>query len=287
MKKILLFLSLSVFAISCNNDFDVEAKPLEVTVNVDVNTAASDESVCSYNFTLAADGDSKIYYVVLPTSDPAPTSSEIWNGEYLNLFDEDGDPIEIPVETVDLLADGIANLSVSDLASGASYTVYAISVNKSGSDLSDGVRSEEVFTATFTVSTYASLETATSDFATATSFTGASTLGSDSDFTPFTPTVTSVSSTQYTFNTFWGTQFIAEVFGNSAYTNLYNYGGTLTINPDLTVTIVGNTAASWDNQGGSGTYNPCDKTITYTLNHTLFTYTGGVPAPVDVVVTLN
>lgn len=286
MKKILLFLSLSVFAISCNNDFDVSAKPLEATVNVDVNATASDESVCSYDFTLAVDGDSKIYYVVLPTSDPVPTSYEIWNGEYLNLFDEDDEPIEIPVETVDLLADGIANLSVSDLASGTSYTVYAVSVNKSGSDLSDGVRSEEIFTTTFTVPTYASLATATADFAAATSFTGAPSLGSDSDFSPFTPTVASVSSTQYTFNTFWGTVFIAEVFGNPAYANQFNYGGTLTINPDLTVTIVGNAPAAWDNAGGSGTYNPCDKTITYRLNHSLFT-SGGQPAPVDVVVTLN
>jgi hypothetical protein len=279
MKKILLFLSLSVFAISCNNDFDVSAKPLAATVNVDVNATVSDETVCSYDFTLAVDGDAKVYYVVLPTSDPAPTSSEIFNSEY-------ADETPLSTETVDLAADGIADLSVSDLASGTSYTVYAVSVNKSGSDLSEGVRSEEVFKTTFNVAEYASLANATADFAAATSFTGAPSLGSDSDFSPFTPTVASVSATQYTFNTFWGTVFIAEVFGNPAYANQFNYGGTLTINPDLTVTIVGNAPAAWDNAGGSGTYNPCDKTITYRLNHSLFT-SGGQPAPVDVVVTLN
>lgn len=275
MKKILLFLSLSVFAISCNNDFDVSAEPSAPTVPVAFTATQSEESVCTYNFNItASEAVATIYYVVLPTADPAPTSSEIFNGEYAD------ESATLDVETVDLLAGETSSFSASDLASGTAYTVYAVSVNV------DGIRSEQVFTSSVSVQEYASLASATADFAAATSFTGAPSLGSDSDFSPFTPTVASVSSTQYTFNTFWGTVFIAEVFGNPAYANQFNYGGTLTINPDLTVTIVGNAPAAWDNAGGSGTYNPCDKTITYRLNHSLFT-SGGQPAPVDVVVTLN
>lgn len=275
MKKILLFLSLSVFAISCNNDFDVTADPSAPTVPVAFTATQSEESVCTYNFDIAAsEGVATIYYVVLPTADAAPTSSEIFNGEYAD------ESASLDVETVDLLAGETSSFSAADLASGTAYTVYAVSVNV------DGIRSEQVFTSSVSVPEYASLASATADFAAATSFTGAPSLGSDSDFSPFTPTVASVSSTQYTFNTFWGTEFIAEVFGNPTYVNQFNYGGTLTINPDLTVTIVGNAPAAWDNAGGTGTYNPCDKTLTYRLNHTLFT-SGGQPAPVDVVVTLN
>lgn len=282
MKKILLILSLSVFAISCNDDFSVTAKPLASVVPLTITSTKV--TACTYDFNIATgEGVSKVYYVVLPTTDQAPTSSEIWTEEYEVVLEdgtsESGDVIK-NIFKVDVASGASMVATASNLTPGLAYTLYAVTVN------ADGVRSDEVFTSAISVPGY-TYENVSGDFDGAASFTGAPSVGDDADFTAFTPVVTKVSNTEYTFSTFWGPIFVAEYTGNPAYNNNFLYSGTLTINPDLTVTIVGNSPQSWDNLGGTGSYDPCTKTITYNLKNTLLPLSGGVRPSVDVVVTLQ
>ncbi|HWR94453.1 MAG TPA: hypothetical protein VN192_04565 [Flavobacterium sp.] len=73
---------------------------------------------------------------------------------------------------------------------------------------------------------------------------------------------------EFIFDTFWGTDFVFNYYGDSftSLSGLYPYAGRLVINQDLTVTIYGfETYAT----GGSGTYDPCTNTFNYTLTNEL------------------
>lgn len=83
---------------------------------------------------------------------------------------------------------------------------------------------------------------------------------------------------QWTIATTWGPTFVTWATGNSAYDNRFLYSGTIIINPDFTVTIVGD--ASWAT-GGSGEFSPCTQIFSFTLNQGLFTS----PFTTDVVLT--
>jgi len=300
MKKILLLLSLSVFAVSCNNEFTSTAAPSADAVKLTVTPTQT--GACSYDFAVKGNvaGTAKVYYALLSVSDTVavPVSSELWRGEYESIYIDSTaeEPVRKPivVKNVALPTSGMISISETGLTPGLTYAFYSISVN------ADGIRTEEVFSQTFTVPAY-NAQSLAADFTDAT-FKGAPTVNNNSEFSVFTPIVTKVSDFQYSFDTFWGPIFVSEALNNPTYANNASlfYGGTMTINPNtFVVTIVGNNTASWDNLGGTGTYDPCSKTVTYTLNHTLFRLnssgvlvagapspTTGTSAPVTVVMTL-
>lgn len=85
---------------------------------------------------------------------------------------------------------------------------------------------------------------------------------------PFTVTLTKVTTADNTWkaDNFWG-NFVSGATGQN-YDNRYPYPGTIKINCDNTVTVVGTGTVG---TGGSGTYNPTTGTITYSLNQGLFT----------------
>lgn len=112
---------------------------------------------------------------------------------------------------------------------------------------------------------------------TATSYTGVSIalLAGATPAPAFVPVITPVPGVEnsFEFNTAWGVDFIVHMTGNPATSGIRNYPAFVTINPDLSVTVVGiNTPAAPNRYpGGSGTFNPCTKTINYTLNQGVFT----------------
>lgn len=123
----------------------------------------------------------------------------------------------------------------------------------------------------------------------ATSYTGVSIalLAGATPAPAFVPVITPVPGVEnsFEFNTAWGVDFIVHMTGNPANSGIRNYPAFVTINPDLTVTVVGiNTPAAPNRYpGGAGTFNPCTKTINYTLNQGVFTN----PFQVAVVLTAN
>lgn len=122
-----------------------------------------------------------------------------------------------------------------------------------------------------------------------TSYTGVS-IASLAGSTPapaFVPVITPVpgNANSFEFNTCWGVDFIVHMTGNPATSGIRNYPGIVTINPDFSVTVVGiNTPAAPNRYpGGTGTFNPCTKQISYVLQQGVFTN----PFTVSVVLTPN
>lgn len=98
----------------------------------------------------------------------------------------------------------------------------------------------------------------------------------------FTATLTQVPGQDnvYNIDTAWGMNFVADATGNPAFEGQFVYDGVLTVNPDNTITIVGNDPSYAT--GGSGVYEPaCTGTFTYTLTQALF----ADPFEVEVVLT--
>ncbi len=89
------------------------------------------------------------------------------------------------------------------------------------------------------------------------------------DFTPFTATlVAGTNANEYLIDTAWGMNFVAEATGNPAYSGQYIYSGKIIVNPaDNTIQIVGDD--TWAT-GGTGVFNPCESTFSYTLTQALF-----------------
>lgn len=81
--------------------------------------------------------------------------------------------------------------------------------------------------------------------------------------------------------TCWGNNFVPFLTGNP--NNVFPYPGFLQINANNTVTITGINSAQFPNRypGGTGTFNPCTKVISYRLSQGLFAN----PFQVDVVMT--
>jgi hypothetical protein len=122
-----------------------------------------------------------------------------------------------------------------------------------------------------------------------TSFTGVSTasLAGATPAPSFVPVITPVPgvANSFNFNTCWGVDFIVHMTGNPATSGIRNYPGIVTINPNFSVTVVGINIPTAPNRypGGSGTFNPCTKQISYVLNQGVFTN----PFTVSVVLTPN
>jgi hypothetical protein len=95
--------------------------------------------------------------------------------------------------------------------------------------------------------------------------------------TPFTTTLAATATAnEYLIADAWGPFLVADLTGNPGFIGAFPYSGTLTINADYTVVIVGD--AGWST-GGAGNYDPCTKTFTYNLTQALFAN----PFTVDVV----
>lgn len=120
---------------------------------------------------------------------------------------------------------------------------------------------------------------------TGTTFTGSSFI--EGGFvTEFIPVITqSLTNPRiFTFNSFWGPNFVADATGNASYANDYLYGGTMTINGDFSVSI--STTESFG-KNATGVYNPCDNSFSYSLAQRLFGATYEETFAVDVTLVPN
>ena len=234
---------------SCNDDdsfkYDMPEQASVAQLQVSI---AGTSNQCYVDIAISSSNDKvTAYYMILSSSDEAPTSADIF---------DDGDSVYFDTA-------GTANIMTDQLLPDT-YVVYAVSVNR------DGLRSEQVFSANYTQPNY----TISVD----TTYSGASYIGtslvSENTHT-FTPTG---NPNEYAVDSCWGSSFVADATGNPAYQGQFIYSGTLTINSDLSVTVVGNSAYA---TGGTGSYNPCTGEITYTLTQALFSN----PFTVNVILT--
>lgn len=86
----------------------------------------------------------------------------------------------------------------------------------------------------------------------------------------YTATLTQVSPTSYTIDSAWGPNFVAILAGDPSYEGQLVYTGTINLNADGTVTVVGNANSR---PGGTGTYDPCADI--FVLNLDQATFNGG------------
>ena len=114
-------------------------------------------------------------------------------------------------------------------------------------------------------------------------FTGTSSI-KDEAYPTFIPVMTQNPDklNEFKLSTLWGENFVADYLGNPNYNDEYVYPGKIIINPDLTLTVIG-TDPDDRMPGGSGVYDPCTNTFSYTLTQDLFADT----FVVDVVLTPN
>lgn len=98
----------------------------------------------------------------------------------------------------------------------------------------------------------------------------------------YTAQLTPVTGTtdQYRIDSAWGPDFVGWATGDPSFNGQFVYSGIITINPDLTITITGD--SGWAT-GGTGNYDSCGDIFTFTLTQALFTNA----FVVDVVLTAN
>lgn len=242
IKKLVGFGFVLAFLVtSCNSDdsFTYELPELADVTQVTLSLTQSVSSQCTADITVSSTDVASIYYLVLPSSAAAPSSEDVFDDGTAVSFDEAGS----------------ATVTSSLLTAGTNYTVYAVSVNK------DGLRSEQVFTASYAQPQY-QIVVDTTYTSTVTALNGTR--------PSHTATLTPISGNTYAIDSAWGPNLVATLTGNASLQGQYLYAGTLTINSDFTVTIVGSPSSTWAT-GGSGTYNPCTNVITYVLTQALFT----------------
>lgn len=104
----------------------------------------------------------------------------------------------------------------------------------------------------------------------------------NSDAPAYDATLTPVSGTtnQYTIDSAWGPDFVGWATGDPSFNGAFVYPGTIRINNDLTIDIIGGAGYA---SGGTGTYDSCGDVFTFTLTQALFSN----PFTVDVVLTAN
>ena len=250
------FVLIAIFSLisleSCNDDdaFKYEMPEQAEVAALQVTTSASPDSQCYAEVTITSDSDDvTVYYMVMEAASDAPTSEDVFDNGSSLYFDMAGSQ----------------TITTGALALGTQYRVYAVSVNK------DGLRSGMVFTGSYT-------QVPSFDISVDTTYSGQSYIGtslvSENTHT-FTPTGTP---NQYAVDSCWGSSFVADATGNPAYQGLFVYPGTLTINSDMTVTVVGGAGYA---TGGTGTYDPCSNVITLSLTQALFSS----PFTVEVILT--
>lgn len=248
MKKNIIKVVTSVFALallitSCNSDdsFTYELPEQADITDVSFSTIQSSTSQCKADLTITTTDVASVYYLILPSTDVAPSSEDVF---------DDGSALSFDSATS-------VSVTTGNLNSGVNYTIYAVTVNK------DGLRSEQVFTASYAQPTY-------SIFVDSTYTSTVTALGGQRPSHTATLTPVPGSPNQYNIDSAWGPTLVATLTGNPAFVGQYVYAGTLTINSDFSVTIVGVPTSAWAT-GGTGTYNPCTNVISYTLTQALFT----------------
>ena len=259
MKKNINKLVASLFVLalvltSCNNDdsFTYELPEQVDVAQVTLSTVSSITSQCTAELTVATSDVAEVYYIIQPSSDETPDSQDVF---------DDGN--ELSFDSASSLI-----ITTPTLVSGTAYTIYAVSVNK------NGVRTEEVFTATYAQAAY-TINVDTTYTSSVTAAGGAR--------PSHTATLTPVpgATNQYTIDSAWGPNFVAALTGSPAFEGQFPYAGTLTINSDYSVTVVGAPTSPWAT-GGTGTYDPCTNVISYALSNALFS---GTPFLTNVVLT--
>jgi hypothetical protein len=254
--KIGFLLLLFVIGISCESpEAETNYTPAIYEFPSVVSLGSSNIKSTSFDFTYTISGEGKGYYVVVKDGGTAPTSNAVYNGTatgYLKKgsFDLTGAPVSI---------------SVADLCNNTAYAVYAVQMTADNFLSPSPVKVAVTTSAKSIAGTYIAKPSAFGEAA-----------------IEYTATLTPVAGTtnQYTIDSAWGPNFIAWVTGNAAYEGRYLYSGVLTINPDKTIIIVGD--STWSAVGGTGVYDPsCINKFSYTLKQTLF----GNPFTTDVVLT--
>lgn len=252
--KIAIFV-LGVFTIvSCESpEAETNYTPAEYEFPSGITLTTNNVTINSFNLSYSNTGMGEGYYVVVEGGSETPTTYDVLAGEAAGL---------IMSGNFELTGSDIST-TIDDLCIGLSYDVYAVHFT------SDSFLSEDLV----------SINVSTSAKAIEGTYTGIPT-AFGSDFSPFTATLTATgNANEFTIDTSWGTEFIAELAGNPDYIGVFNYSGTLTIDMDnYSVTIVGDDA--WAT-GGDGYYDPCTHEISYNLTQALF----GNPFTTDVVLT--
>ena len=85
----------------------------------------------------------------------------------------------------------------------------------------------------------------------------------------FYPVITKTGDREFTFDSMWGTGFVAAITQNPQYDGQYVYSGKIIVEDDLTLTIIP-TDDNISGSGGAGTYDPCTNTFTYVLTEDIF-----------------
>lgn len=239
IKQICMVL-IALAIVSCNDDdnFRYDMPEQAELASVDLSIAQSTETVCTVDMSLTTTTDDvSVYYLFAATQAESPTSSDVFDQGEMMYFGE--------ASTQTITSPSLLQLS--------DYTLYAVTVNE------DGLRSEQVFMANYSTPAF--------DVNIDTDYSGESYIGTDlisEGTTTLTPTA---DSNVFLVDTCWGANFVADATGNAALQGQYLYSGTLTINADNSITIVGDEA--WG-PGGTGAYDPCSNMITYSLVQGLF-----------------
>ena len=255
--KNLLYLSIvSLFVVSCDDNVEVTgydpANYVYETVSANEYSIAIDQSSVtetSFDVVGTSQKNGMLYYMVADASAPAPSNEEV-HANNTKLSVNAGTEVRFTVTESALL----------DAKSVKVYSVFKSVDNfitKSVSSVSQ-------------------------------TLTGCPPMGGmynavpnafDTDFTPFTvELVATANKNEFTLLTTWGPNLVADLTGNPGFVGQFVYPSTLTINDDLSVTVVG---SDFYTSGGSGTYTVCDDVIQVTLTQELFTN----PFTVDVTFT--
>ena len=209
----------------------------------------------SFQFTVNIAGAGEAYYVVVEGGSDAPTSNDVLGGTADGLIQSGNFDLDGSSTTID----------IQNLCNGSTYDVYAVHFT-SDSFLSEGIFTTSVTTSTLDISgTYTGSPFAFGEYA-----------------FEFTATLALIEGTtnEYTIDTAWGPDMVYWLTGDPDNQGAFLYSGTLTIDSEEAITIVGD--SGWSAIGGSGDYDSsCINVFTYTLDQELF----GNPFQVDVVLT--
>lgn len=240
---------------SCNDDdsFSYDVPEQAAVTQATLSFSGSEDSQCNGDLNISASDEATIYYMVLSSDSEAPVSTDVFNNGSAVSFSEAGSQ----------------NVVVSGLDQNTSYMVYAVTVNN------DGLRSEEVFTASYSTSSF-SFELGTSYGGTAVFLPNGVTVDG------YTVNVTAVDGMANTFDldATWGPDFIATVCAGCV--NSGDYPGPVRIQLDpATSAITVLSGGEPSGQGyvfdvayvvsGNGSYDICNDVITLNLtDETLF-----------------
>jgi len=259
--KISILLFLFGIVISCQSPEAVSNyTPAKYELPSGITLGSSNIKPDSFDFTFNITGSGEGYYVVVEGGSDEPSNNDVLDANASGLIQSGKFALTGTEVTI----------SVSDLCNGATYDIYAVQMTSDGF-LSESTTKTSVTTEVLGISgTYTGISYAFGD-----------------NTPEFTATITLIDGTtnQYTIDSAWGPNFVSWVTGDSGYDGLYVYSAIMTINPDNTVTIIGDDDSSWYAIGGTGNFDDsCKNSFTYNIDQTLF---GAGSFTVDVELTQN